>query len=134
MSGGFGFFGCGAGPAGGPITPAGVTPTTLVGSWAIDPNAQRYLFDANGNPLAMDGTDQRVYFAVCGADTAVPVITPATLNQQIQALRTALKPLVDDGSISGLGVTATDDGAATSLKSVIYTNSGTNRSVTLKVR
>jgi hypothetical protein len=135
MPGGFGFFGAGSSPAGNPVTPPGVTPTTLVSSWAIDPVAQRYLLDAFGNPLAMDGTDQRVYVLVCEADTDVPVITPQTLRTQEAALRTALKPLVDDGSISGLAITATGGGSpAESLKSITYTNNGTNLAVTLKVR
>jgi len=134
MPGGAGFFGAGTGPAGGPITPPGVVPTTLVSSWAIDPAAQRYLFDGNGNPVAMDGTDQRVYVIVCQTDTAVPVITPAALRQQQTALRTALAPLVADGSITNLTISATDDGKAESLKGVSYTNAGTNTAVTLKVR
>ncbi len=134
MPGGFGTFGAGAGPAGGPIAPAAVVPTTLASSWAIDPVAQRYLFDSNGNPIAMDGTDQRVYVLVCQTATSVPVITPATLRQQETALRTALAPLVADGSITKLVISAIDNGAAESLKGVSYTNAGTNLAVTLKVR
>jgi hypothetical protein len=134
MPGGFGFFGAGTGPAGGPITPPGVTPTTLVSSWAIDPVAQRYLFDAYGNPLAMDGTQQRIYILVCEADTDVPVLTPATLRKQTRALTDALNPLVTEGAIANLVVNATDDGKAESLKTITYQDLGTNLAVTLKLR
>jgi hypothetical protein len=134
MAGGFGSIGCGAGPFAGPITPPGVTPTTLVASWQIDPETQRYVLDPNGNPLGMDGTDQRVYFAVCDADTDVQILTPVTLNQQAAALRNGLRMLVLEGAITGLAVSATDDGKATSLKTVLYTNAGTSRAMTLKVR
>jgi hypothetical protein len=134
MAGGFGTFGFGAAPMGPPDPSPSVLPTTLVASWQIDPDTQRYVFDAYGNPLGMDGTSQRVYELVCGADTAVDILTPQTLNQQSAALRNALKPLVDDGSISKLTVTATDDGKATSLKTITYQNNGTNQSVTLRIR
>ena len=134
MPGGCGTFGAGTGPAGGPIAPAAVTPTTLVSSWAIDPTKQRYVLDDNGNPVAMDGTDQRVYVIVCQTDTSVPVITPTTLRQQAAALRAALAPLVAEGAITNLQISATDDGKAESLKGVSYTNAQTNVAVTLKVR
>jgi hypothetical protein len=134
MPGGFGTFGFGAGPAGPPNPIPGVTPTTLVASWRIDPVTQRYVLDADGNPLGMDGTEQRVYELVCDADTDVDILTPTTLNQQAQALRTALRPLVLEGAIKGLSVSATDDGKATSLKTVSYTNTGDNRAVTLRIR
>jgi hypothetical protein len=134
MSGGFGFFGAGGAAAGPADVVPGVTPTTLVASWLIDTVYQRYVLDSNGNPLGMDGTDQRVYGAVCGADTDVAVITPTTLNQQASALRAALRPLVIDGSITGLSVSATDDGKATSLKTILYQNAGTNLNVTLRIR
>lgn len=133
---GFGNFGCGAGPAGGVITPPGVVPTTLVGSWSIDPVLQKYLFEANGNPLAMDGTTQRVYVLVCQAQAAwdAPIITPQILRKQEAAIRDALRPLVNEGAISNIVVNATDDGRSETLKAVTYKNLGTNASVTLKIR
>lgn len=134
MPGGLGYFGFGTGPLGGPITPAGVVPTTLVASWAIDPTTARYQLDPSGNPLGMDGTDQRVYWFVCQADTDVDVITPASLSAQAATLRGALRPLLTDGSITSLNVIAIDDGQARTLKTITYTNAGTNRAVTLKIR
>jgi hypothetical protein len=134
MPGGFGTFGAGSTPASVVVTPPGVTPTTLVASWQINSVTQTYVLDPNGNPLGMDGTDQRVYMAVCGAATNVQVITPTTLRQQQSALRDALRPLIQDGSISALQTAATDDGAAESLKTITYTNNGTNLSVTLQIR
>lgn len=134
MAGGFATFGAGAGPAGGPTTPPGVTPTTLVGAWQIDELNQRYVLDANGNPLAMDGTRQRVYELVCAADTSVPVLTPTSLRQQEAALRSALRPLLTEGAITALTVTATDDGAGESLKTITWTNAGTSLPVTMKIR
>lgn len=134
MAGGFAGFGCGAGPCGGPNPIAGVTPTTLVASWQIDPETQRYVLDVDGNPLGMDGTEQRVYWLVCGADTTADIITPQTLNRQTAALRTALRPLVLEGAISSLKIGVSDDGRATTLKTVSYTNTGTNRAMTLRIR
>jgi hypothetical protein len=134
MPGGFGYFGFGAGPAGGPNPIPGVQPTTLVSSWLIDPVTQRYVLDADGNPIAQDGTEQRVYWLVCKADTDVDVLTPQTLSRQAQAFREALRPLVAEGAITGLSVSATDDGKAKSLKNISYTNAGTNRPITLRIR
>jgi hypothetical protein len=132
---GCGNFGAGSGPAGGPITPPGVTPTTIVSSWQIDPVRQVYVFDTNGNPLVMDGTDQRVYVLVCQATVnPPPVITPATLRQQQSDLRTALQPLVADGSISNLVLNTASGYPGEALKSVTYTNTGTNLPVTIKIR
>jgi hypothetical protein len=135
MPGGFGTFGAGAWPAGVPFTPPGVTPTTLVSSWKIDPNAQRYVFDEDGNPLAMDGTDQRVYILVCEvlADPP-PVVTPQTLRKQESDLRTALRPLVREGAISNLQINAASVQPGEALKSVTYTNNGTARAVTVRIR
>lgn len=134
MPGGFGNFGVATQPFGPPTIVPGVSPTTAVASWLIDSATQRYVLDANGNPLGMDGTDQRVYYAVCGADTRVDIITPQVMNQARAALRAALAPLVSDGSIAGLAVTVEDNGKATVTKTVTYTNAGTNRNVSLRVR
>lgn len=134
MAGGFGGFGCGAGPCG-PLDPPPAPPTTtLVASWAIDPETQRYQLDAAGNPLGMNGTAQRVYLAVCAVDVVPDIITPQGKNSVAAAFRTALRGLVAEGAITKLSVSVTDDGGARLLKTISYQDAGTNLPVTLKIR
>ncbi len=118
-------------PFGGSTTDPQDTPRTIVGAWLIDERTMRYVLDEHGNPVAMDGTAQRVLLAVVEADLAIGVIAPTELSRQEQAYRAALEPLVSDNSIAQLAVSVVSTGTGAVTATISYFNRATSLPVTL---
>ena len=134
MSYGLSWFGFG--PFGISEEPAEAVHVVLVGAREIDGVSRRYTQDADGNPLPMDGTAQRVLILLSYADTSSDIITPQALATQKAKLRAALVPLTSgrEPAIRNLTIDVTDDGKARTLKLVTYTNALTNTKTSLRVR
>lgn len=84
----------------------------------------RYVTRTDGGFDAMDDIAQRVLLLTAYAVPDQKLITPQESNAFVANVRAALKPLTDgpDPSIQILDIQATDDGAATMLKSLTYKN------------
>jgi hypothetical protein len=135
--GGFGTGSYGLGPFGFPTPPEAVEQiTTAVSCRLIDPVLRDYVTDANGNPVADDGTADRVYLLLSYADAAVPdVITPQALLQRQSDIEDALSVLLTGPTpaISDLVVTVTDEGGGSVYGEVSYFNLLTQTAVTLQI-
>ena len=121
---GFGFDKAGVAPAGlGTPVPClsltyygyQVSSTGAVSSLQIDPSTRDYVFDEKGSELGMNDTEQRVWCClqtmaqsrVGYADEGLKL--PKAIGENIkteieEAVRVALKPVLDDGSITLLSV------------------------------
>lgn len=128
---GLGSIPLGLGPAGRGTVRTSPLDATAVGAWKLDARSMRYVLDGNGNPVAMDGTTQRVLLLCRAAEVKSQVVTPAFMQQQAQAYRTALAPLVAEGAISSLRVIVADNGGARIERSISYVNAGSAKPVTL---
>lgn len=84
----------------------------------------RYVTRDDGGFEAMDDVAQMVLLLVAFAVPDQRIITPRETNTFLAHVRAALKPLTDgpEPSITILDLAASDDGAATMLKSLTYKN------------
>lgn len=121
----------GFGPAGGGSSSTPRPPMTGVVAWYIDGDRMTYRLDDTGNPVGMDGTDQRVLLKIVDASFALAVITPNELSRQEQAYRNTLATMVKEGSISDVTVSVIDGGGQRVRSTVNYKNLGTSRAMTV---
>jgi hypothetical protein len=126
---GAGFFGL---PSPDPVVQ---TPRTLSTSRKIDGSTKRYVNDANGNPLSMDDTDQRVLLLVAFATIDTPFVTQRDLNTQAANIRAALQPLLAQRppAIALDDVQVVEDGETNVNRFVSYTNLRTSQSRTIQL-
>lgn len=115
-----------------PSLPAQV-PTSLSSSRQIDGVTRRYVQDTHGGFAAMDDVAQRVLLLVSFAELNATVITPQTLNDQANAIRAALVPLLDvkTPAISLIAVDVTRSASGTMTKAVTYKNLLTDTQTTI---
>lgn len=69
---------------------AGENPSGLSSSRKIDGVTKRYVLNAQGGFAPMDDTDQRVLLVFSFAVVDTPFITPQSMREQEQRIRTAL--------------------------------------------
>jgi len=111
------------------------SPTTTVVSSARGLNfaTRRYTFDANGNPLAMDDTAQRVMLCISYAAPKPPLfLTDRDLEQRRQQIRTALGELEAEGAITVTRITVERTAAGSGHERIDFLNrhTGANETIT----
>lgn len=130
---GLGTMDLGFGPLGDAEDPETTAAPLVSVAWLVDGRRMTYVLDAQGNPLGMDGTDQRVLLKIVDATVPIPVIVASELSKQEQAYRTALAGMVKAGAISDLEVAVFDDGGASTRTEIRYRNLRTSRAMTLSL-
>ena len=133
---------CGAGTPTQPVEPT----TTAVNCRAIgvldsqgmlNTTVSDYCTDQYGNPVAMDGTANRVFLLCCYGDVRSQLITPQAIMARQQALSFALQPLTS-GQQPAIGnlaikVLAKQNGQGVSA-TISYVNNLTSQATTLVIQ
>ena len=133
---GLGFQNFGLGPYGVTGTDPDEQRTILSSSRLIDTVTRVYVQDAYGNPEPMDDVAQRVYIALCYADTTLDVISDRGLREQKAKIEAALSGMTNESppAIRNVQVSVTGDGKGRTLKTVSYQNALTGTKTSIRIR
>ena len=102
------------------------TTTVVVAARKIDYSTGRYQIDADGNPVGMDPTAQRVVLSVSfDAGPEVRIVSDDELSARRARIVSALQPMVVEGAIRDVVVSVQDRGSGEVYEQIDFYNVST---------